>query len=76
MRKIIQQRAVRILKMRLALAAQERMLVAQLDGDLGHGEARALAERIGISVAYLSDVRKFKRGVGDKILRGLAEVPR
>lgn len=71
----IKKQALRLQGMRHAANLAEISLRSSLATELlKHGSAIALADQLGVSPSYLSDVRHGKRGIGDEMLQKLCGI--
>jgi transcriptional regulator with XRE-family HTH domain len=72
--KEVQRRARKLLEIRLQEKSAEEGLRVELHSSLGAGEAKSVAETLGISPQHLSDIRKGNRGISSELLDKLCEV--
>lgn len=67
--------ATRLRKKRFeAVRAEADLIRALQDGLKEHGAPKELCQSLGLSQAYLSDIRNWKRGIGDATVKKLCEV--
>lgn len=73
--KATRQAAIRLRSARLEAVRAEARLRISLTGDLQiHGFPTKLSKAIGISGAYLSEIRHGKKAIGDDTVKKLCEV--
>lgn len=64
----IRREAVILSKRRKSAEAQEEVVAATINYELGRGGAVILCRELAVSPQFLSDLRKGKRRVGDALL--------
>ena len=71
----IRRAAVKLRDLRIKASTAEHLLILALQNGLSrHGAPKDLCLRLGLSQAYLSDIRNGHRGIGDATVKKLCEV--
>lgn len=76
-RQKLRQNAIRLESARSKVTEFEQLVyrdIRELIKFEGHGSAGVLAEEIGVSASYLSDIRHGNRGIGAEVLAKLVKI--